>query len=73
MDVTNYTWNTAEPTVNLHLEHDPKWQVGAVVEASIAYKRFSLAYQYFMNGWSQSDPVPPIWRGTHMIIAKYNW
>jgi hypothetical protein len=66
-------WTSPQVSVprNFVVNNDPKWRLGAVVGASIAYKNFSLAYQYFMNQAPSSDPTPPVWNGTHVLLAKY--
>lgn len=57
----------------IYVNNDPKWQLGAVVGASAAYKNFSIAYQYFINRARSTDPTPPVWNGTHVIMAKYRF
>lgn len=65
---------TAAPT-NLHVENRSGWTLGAVVGASVEYKRFALQYLYFLNKvrGSDSNPFPPIWSATHALLAKYRF
>jgi len=48
-------------------------QLGKVVGASVGYKNFSIAYQYFGNkiNGTASNTYNPIWSGTHVLLAKY--
>jgi len=62
----------AAPT-NIHVENKAQWKLGYVVGASVGYKNFSLNYQYFANkeGVTADNPYPPVWSGTHVLLAKY--
>lgn len=73
VDVANWVSSPTATPINLHVENWHRWTLGAVVGASIEYKRFALQYLYFMNGApsSNANPYPPIWRGTHVLMAKY--
>jgi hypothetical protein len=59
--------------INLHVAYSSGWNLGYVVGASVGYKKFSLAYQYFRNQGKNSDPYPPAWTGTHMISLRYRY
>lgn len=72
-DVTSWHSSPDSASSNLHVTHDPKWQVGGVVGVSVEYKHFRLAYQYFANGRSPRDPVPQIWNGAHVVTLGYRW
>jgi hypothetical protein len=39
--------------------------------ASVAYKRFSLRYEYFANGSKTGNPIPMLWTHTHVVTADY--
>lgn len=56
---------------NFQVAYKPEWKLGYVVGASVDYKNFSIAYQYFLNWAPSSDPTPPVWNGTHVLLAKY--
>jgi hypothetical protein len=57
--------------ISIHAAYSSGWQLGYMLGASIEYKRFALAYQYFASKGKVSDPYPPIWTGTHMLMLKY--
>jgi hypothetical protein len=72
-DVFNwYSGPGAAPTA-IHVQHSPKWQLGAMAGASIGYKNLSIAYQYFYNKAPKGESVPPIWQGTHVLMATYRF
>jgi hypothetical protein len=75
VDVTGWRPTPDAAPVNLHVRNTPKWQVGAVIGASVSRNNFTLAYQYFMNRIpvSATEPYPPIWSGTHLLVAKYKF
>lgn len=75
VDVTGWCATQDAAPINLHVTNTPKWKVGAVIGASVSRKNFTLAYQYFWNRTpvSPSEPYPPIWRGTHLLVAKYKF
>lgn len=58
---------------NIHVENKAQWKLGYVVGASVGYKNFRLNYQYFANkeGVTASNPYPPVWSGTHVLLIKY--
>jgi hypothetical protein len=63
---------TATPT-NISVQNNRRWQLDYVVGASVGYKNVSLSYQYFHNGSpvTASDPYPPIWKNTHVLLLRY--
>lgn len=72
---TVYNWVSspeADPQT-LHVRNNPAWRVGAMVGASVSYGRFSVAYQYFFDKSpiTSSDPYPPVWKGTHVLMVQY--
>jgi hypothetical protein len=74
-DVTGWVSSpTATPT-NLHVRNRAQWRVGEVFGASVGYRNLTIAYQFFRNSTpvSSSDPYPPIWRSTHLLVMKYRY
>lgn len=71
VDVTNWTPALGADASNLHVVHDPSWQLGWVIGAEVARGPFSVRYQYFMNGWKDDDPRPYVWKSVHMLTLKY--
>lgn len=73
VDVAHWVSSPTATPINLHVENWHRWTLGAVVGASIEHKRFALRYLYFMNGTpsSSANPYPPIWSGTHVLLATY--
>jgi hypothetical protein len=72
-DVTGWVSTPTAAPVNLSVKHQPKWLLGYVLGASVGYKSFTLAYQFFHNQRADGDPVPPIWRDTQMLMVKYRY
>jgi hypothetical protein len=59
--------------INLHVAYSSGWNLGYVLGTSIGYKHFSVAYQYFRNAGKSSDPYPPVWTATHLLLLKYRY
>ncbi|CAE6837970.1 hypothetical protein [Paraburkholderia nemoris] len=74
-DVVNWVGAAGDAPKNIHVAYRPEWRVGYVIGASVGYKNFSLAYQFFKNGvaGTSSNPYPPIWANTHMLLVKYRF
>jgi len=74
-DVIGWVAAPGDAPTNSHVAYTPKWMIGSVLGTSIGYKNFSLTYQHFANviRVSGSNPTPPIWRGTHMLLLKYRY
>lgn len=67
-----HVYNNGTPYVTkVHNNAAP--QLSMVVGASIARGNFSLNYQYFFTKGRDKDPFPAIWRGTHVVMAKYRF
>lgn len=72
-DVINWVGARGDTPQNIHVEYKPEWLIGYVLGASISRGNFSVAYQYFKNNAKvlASNPYPPIWQGTHLLLLKY--
>ncbi|WP_434715522.1 hypothetical protein [Paraburkholderia sp. A3RO-2L] len=72
-DVTGWVPTETAAPRNVIVHNTPHWEVGYVVGASVEYKNFSVTYQYFKNSTSvsSSEPYPPIWKNTHVLLLKY--
>jgi len=57
------------------LQHQPHIQGGTIVGASVAYKAFSLRYNYVFCpiGKSTAKNVPAGFSGAHMLTVGYTW
>lgn len=64
-------WGPAGSIENFH--HTAKWEVGAVVGASVGYGPWSIRYD-FLYAKSKNDPTtPPGFSGAHMVTVGYAW
>ena len=74
-NVLGWVSSPTAPQINLSVHNTPRWRVGAVVGASVSRKNFTVSYQYFRNSTpvSSSEMYPPIWHGTHVLMAKYRF
>ncbi|MBB5444663.1 MULTISPECIES: hypothetical protein [unclassified Paraburkholderia] len=71
VDATNQVNYIGQAPYHTHFVDDEGWHLGYVLGASVAYKRFSLRYQYFANGSKTGNPIPVIWTHTHVVTANY--
>lgn len=58
-----------------HLDHTPSIEIGLTVGASVAYKDFSLSYNFYnIKTHKVTDAnVPPIWNKAHMVMLNYRF
>lgn len=73
---TVYDWNahTVDGGPNVFQVHNNAApQLSWVLGTSIAYKSFTLTYQYFMTNGRSSETFPAIWHGTHVLMVKYRF
>lgn len=62
-------WGPAGSVETFH--HDAKWEVGALVGASIGYGPFTLRYNYLFAKPKNDPTVPPGFSGAHMVSVNY--
>ncbi|CAG4889255.1 hypothetical protein [Paraburkholderia gardini] len=72
-DVTHIVYAPGDPAINLHMASTDGWRIGAVIGASVEYKRFSIAYQHFITHASYGNTAPPIWHSVDLLIARYRF
>lgn len=75
VDVAEWCATPDAAPIDVHVRNTPRWKLGGVFGASVSRGNFTLAYEYFMNSTpvSDSEPYPPIWRGTHVLMVKYRY
>jgi hypothetical protein len=62
-------WGPAGSVETFH--HTPKWEVGAVVGASVGYGPWSLRYNYILAKSKNDSTVPPGFNGVHMLTMNF--
>ena len=71
------TWSinvAGDFTGNQRLAHEPAWRLGYMLGASVGYgEHLSVAYQYFKDRASATDPVPFMWRSLHLVSLRYRF
>lgn len=74
-DVTGWVSSPNAAPVNQHVMNRAQWRLGSVFGASVGYGNLSLGYQFFRNCTpvSRDNPFPPIWRSTHLLMARYRF
>jgi hypothetical protein len=74
-DVANWVpYAGAAPRGN-QVHYAPKWVLGWMAGASIEHDHLSITYQYFHNSspGSADNSYVPIWKATHVLMARYRF
>jgi hypothetical protein len=72
-DVSGWVASPDSSPTSFHINNNPQWAIGAVVGASVSRKNLTLSYRYFINKARPSDPTPPVWDATHVVMLKYRF
>lgn len=62
----------SNPLGSYNYKYASNVQIGAVLGASLARGPLSVGFQYFFDR-TRGSPVPGIWTGTYLLIAKYKF